>query len=382
MNSFTIAWNMIKRTVGTKKGMFMHILLPCIVISAVIGLLGQDDYSRASILYVDKDGGKASQFLLNELAASPDYLLKEIDNEDDLREKITGDKGAAGFIIPAGFTDDLMSGNTPSIRMYELKLSEGSYTLRLKLDILTQGMASSASLIRNSSQADDHATFTKVLSQTGEHKVGSVTDDLQLYAKPGLSSVTGFTLMFLMGLVSSSVSQIMDDRRRRTMTRMFSAPVRAWEIALGNFLGSFFVGILQIAMILVLSNYVLGYDYGVPIWLHFIVLGAFMLVAMGISSAVAGLIRNTQQASIINSLIITPTCMIGGCFWPISFMPEFMQKAANFVPQKWTIEAVEILSSGNGLSDITVPLLILGLMALILLAFGSAVLRPSDANVN
>lgn len=382
MNSFTIAWNMIKRTVGTKKGMFMHILLPCIVISVVIGLLGQDDYSRASILYVDKDGGKASQFLLNELAASPDYLLKEIDNEDDLREKITGDKGAAGFIIPAGFTDDLMSGNTPSIRMYELKLSEGSYTLRLKLDILTQGMASSASLIRNSSQADDHATFTKVLSQTGEHKVGSVTDDLQLYAKPGLSSVTGFTLMFLMGLVSSSVSQIMDDRRRRTMTRMFSAPVRAWEIASGNFLGSFFVGILQIAMILVLSNYVLGYDYGVPIWLHFIVLGAFMLVAMGISSAVAGLIRNTQQASIINSLIITPTCMIGGCFWPISFMPEFMQKAANFVPQKWTIEAVEILSSGNGLSDITVPLLILGLMALILLAFGSAVLRPSDANVN
>ncbi|SDG30430.1 ABC-2 type transport system permease protein [Fontibacillus panacisegetis] len=382
MNSFTIAWNMIKRTVGTKKGMFIHIFLPCLVITVVIGLLGQDDYSRASILYVDKDGGIASQFLLNELADSPDYLLKEIDNEADLREKIVGDHGAAGFIIPEGFTDDLMSGSIPSIRMYELKISEGSYTLRLKLNILTQGMASSASLIRNSSQADDHATFTKVLSQTGEHKVGSVTDDLQLYAKPGLSSVTGFTLMFLMGLVSSSVSQIMDDRRRRTMTRMFSAPVRAWEIAAGNFLGSFFVGILQIAVILVLSNYVLGYDYGVPILLHFIVLGTFMLVAMGISSAVAGLIRNSQQASIINSLIITPTCMIGGCFWPISFMPEFMQKAANFVPQKWTIEAVEILSSGNGLGEITVPLLILGLMALILLAFGSAVLRPSDANVN
>ncbi|MNI12716.1 Inner membrane transport permease YbhS [compost metagenome] len=382
MNSFTIAWNMIKRTIGTKKGMIMHILLPCIVISLVIGLLGQDDSSEASIIYVDKDGSEASQFLLNELAASPDYLLKEIDNEADLREKIIGDQAAAGFVIPAGFTDDLRSGNIPSIPMYELKVSEGSYTLRLKLNILTQGMVSSASQIRNSSQADDHATFTKVLSQTSEHKISSVTDDLHLYPKPGLSFVTGFTLMFLMGLVSSSVSQIVDDRRRRTMTRMFSAPVRAWEIASGNFLGSFFVGILQIAMILVLSNYLLGYDYGVPIFLHFIVLGAFMLVAMGISSAVAGLIRNSQQASIINSLIITPTCMIGGCFWPISFMPEFMQKAANFVPQKWTIEAVEILSSGNDLSGITIPLLILGLMALILLAFGSAVLRPSDANVN
>ncbi|MNO26871.1 ABC-2 family transporter protein [compost metagenome] len=134
MNSFTIAWNMIKRTVGTKKGMLMHILLPCLVISAVIGLLGQDDSSQAIILYVDQDGGTASRFLLNELADSPDYVLKKIDNEADLREKMVGDQGTAGFIIPAGFTDDLMSGNIPSIRMYELKLSEGSYTLRLKLE--------------------------------------------------------------------------------------------------------------------------------------------------------------------------------------------------------------------------------------------------------
>ncbi|MNV89677.1 hypothetical protein D3C71_1839910 [compost metagenome] len=119
---------MIKRTVGTKKGMLMHILLPCLVISAVIGLLGQDDSSQAIILYVDQDGGTASRFLLNELADSPDYVLKKIDNEADLREKMVGDQGTAGF------TDDLMSGNIPSIRMYELKLSEGSYTLRLKLE--------------------------------------------------------------------------------------------------------------------------------------------------------------------------------------------------------------------------------------------------------
>ncbi|MNJ71422.1 hypothetical protein D3C77_679650 [compost metagenome] len=70
--------------------------------------------------------------------------------------------------------------------------------------------------------------------------------------------------------------------------------------------------------------------------------------------------------------------MIGGCFWPLSFMPEYMQKAANVVPQKWAIQSVEQLSSGSNLSGIGAPLLILVLMAFVLLVIGSAILRPSE----
>ena len=49
----------------------------------------------------------------------------------------------------------------------------------------------------------------------------------------------------------------------------------------------------------------------------------------------------------INSMIVTPTCMLGGCFWPLAIMPEFMQKIANLHPAKWAIEAVEIAATGG-----------------------------------
>lgn len=374
----------MKRIVGTKKGMLMHIVMPCMVITLVIALVGQDGYSRANVLFVNEDGGIASQYLLEELASKPDYNLKVLDNEKQLREAVIEDQGVAGVIIPAGYTEGILSGRVPKLQFYEMKLSEGSYTLRLMVSNLTQGLVSSASLIRNVSDNDDDqgTILAQMVTQTRKHNISGTVQDLELYSKPGLNSVTGFTLMFLMGLIGSSATQIMDDRRRRTMTRMFCAPVRAWEIALGNFLGSFAVGISQIAILLILSRYLVGYDYGVPIVLHFVILGAFMLVAMGISTAIAALIRSSQQLGMINSLIITPTCMLGGCFWPVSFMPDFMQKLANFVPQKWTIEAIEILAVGEGLSQITVPLIILGLMALVLLIFGSAVLRPNEANVH
>jgi ABC-2 type transport system permease protein len=59
-------------------------------------------------------------------------------------------------------------------------------------------------------------------------------------------------------------------------------------------------------------------------------------------------------------------------------MPDAMQKLANFVPQKWTIEAITNLASGDTLTDIRLHLAILLLFAVVLLAFGSVALRPGE----
>ncbi|GIP58630.1 ABC transporter permease [Paenibacillus woosongensis] len=380
MSSLTIAWNVIRRTIGTKKGLLGYILLPCVVISLVIALLGQEEMTLSQIAYVDRDQGLASAFLLEELADKPGYALKKYEDAAAMKDALLSKQAAIGFAIPAGFTEGVRSGRVTKLQVYDLATSEATFTLRINLDGLIRGMTASAGMVRTAAGegGQDNAALADVFRETGKHRVTAIDQELRLYPKEGLSTVTGFTLLFLMSLISSSVTQIVEDRSKRTMARIYSAPVRAWEIAAGNFLGSFFVGLIQIAVVLMLSRWVLRYDAGIPLHLHFIVLAAFMLVAMGIASAAAGLIRNPQNAGMLNNLIITPTCMIGGCFWPISFMPEYMQKAANFVPQKWTIEAIELLSSGSSLKEVVTPLLILVLMAFVLLIIGSAILRPSE----
>lgn len=380
MSSLTIAWNVIRRTIGTRKGILGYILLPCVVIALVIALLGREEMTLQQIAYVDRDQGMASAFLLEELAGKPGYALQQYEDEAEMKEALLSKKAAVGFTIPAGFTEGVRSGGVPKLLVYDLMTNEATFTLRISLEGLARGLASSAGLVKAAAGEDGPSgtALSDVLRETGKHRVTAVSEDLRLYPRKGLSTVTGFTLMFLMSLISSSVTQIVEDRSKRTLARIFSAPVRAWEIAAGNFLGSFFVGIIQIAVVLLLSRWVLRYDAGIPLHLHFIVLATFMLVAMGIASAAAGLIRNPQNAGMLNNLIITPTCMIGGCFWPLSFMPEYMQKAANFVPQKWAIQAVEQLSSGSSLGGIGIPLLILALMAFVLLIIGSAILRPSE----
>ncbi|MEC0127750.1 ABC transporter permease [Paenibacillus pabuli] len=391
MNSLNIAWLMIRRTILRKRGFIAFFLLPCLVVSGAVALFGSEQGTRAVILYVNEDQGAAGAWILDELGQKEEYLLKPMNHVAELKDAIAQQKGTSGMIIPANYTDDLLQNKQAEVELVELRASESSYTLRAAVEGLASGLNQSASAVLAAADAvsgetpdlsQKQATFEQLLVELGKHQIAGEATELQMYPKPGLNNVTGFTLMFMMGLLTSAVAVIMEDRRQRTMARVYTAPVRAYEIALGNFLGSFAIGMIQIVLVLGISSWVLHYDAGIPFGIHFLILAAFMLVSMGIASTVAGLIRESKNANMLNSLIITPTCMIGGCFWPLSIMPDYMQKLANFVPQKWAIQAVETVSAGGTLSDITIPLLILGGMAAILLTVGSAILRPSQPGVD
>lgn len=382
MNSLTIAWNMVKRTIGTRKGFLLQIILPSIVVSVLAGYVGGNPDSKLTIAYVNYDqDGVASQLLIKQLAEKEHYDMRTFQTEAEMKDNILRFKAGLGIIIPENFTEAIYNGQSPVTPVYEVATRQDLYIARVKLNEnigMLHSIAGQSGITAQGSHAEER--FLKMVEAAGQAKITTKTLDLQLYPKEGLSLVTGFTLMFLMGLVSNTVLHIVQDRSQRTLARIYIAPVTSFQITVGNFLGSLCVGLLQIIIIVIVSRYMMGYDYGVALLPHLLILGAFMLVTMGIASTVAGLIRNPQNIGMLNSLIIFPTCMLGGCFWPISFMPDFMQRIANFVPQKWVIQAIEGLSAGDSLHTIIVPLSILGLMAFILLTVGSAILRPQDSS--
>ncbi|MFS0839489.1 ABC transporter permease [Paenibacillus sp. 1P03SA] len=382
MNSFYIAWNMVKRTLGSKKGFMAFLLIPSLVVSAAIGFIGREE-GRVNILVVNEDQGSFGGHVLREMAARPEYTIEVLDNAGELKEAIIEKRGQAGFVLPAGFSRELLEGGSPVIQTYELNVNEATAVMNVRLNEITGRMVSAAAAAKASTgSAEDRDTaLANILAEAGKHTVSAETGDLKLAPKPGLNNITGFTLMFLMSLVLSTVSLVIEDRAKMTMARMYTAPVKAAEIAAGNFLGSFVVGSLQILFVLVMTRLVIGYDYGVPFLSQFVVLAAFMLVSLGLASTVAGIIKNPGNASMINSMVVTPTSMLGGCFWPISIMPDYLQKLSNFMPQTWTIQAIEKMAAGASLTDVRLPLAILALMAVVLLAVGSAILRPSENKV-
>lgn len=372
-NLLLIAGHMIKRTLGSRRNILFYLLLPAVIVSLVFWATSTSNSRQAILLYANLDQGAAGAHLIAQLAAADDYSMTEVTDEAELKQQILDGKGEAGLFIPADFTLSLLKGSLSQPVFYELKLTEASALAQVKVE---QYMAQLAAAVPPG--VYDEPGLSAMLAQAGRHLVGSVRTDYGLYPSQTLRVMTGFTLLFLMGFVTTSVSLVTKDRKERTLLRVFSAPVRSWQITGGHFMGSVFVGVLQIALILLIGRYVLQYEYNLSVPVHFVILAVFMLAAMGIASFAASLIRRSENAGMLNSLILTPTCMLGGCFWPISIMPEYMQLAANFTPQKWAIQAVQVAAVGGGWRELWQPLAIMALMAAVLLALGSATLRPGQ----
>ncbi|MCY9658278.1 ABC transporter permease [Paenibacillus chondroitinus] len=383
MNSLFIAYNMLRRTILQRRGFMMYLLIPAGVVSLIIGVMGQQQEHRVDIAYINMDRGPLGAHLVQELSGLPDYRLKEQVSDADLKEAVTKQSVGGAFVIPEGFSETLLKGSAPQVEMYQLSVSEATVTLKITLDSTLSGYQGTVdALLKQGLQEKSlQDAVDKTLIQLEKHQVKARVTDLNLYVNPNMHLVIGFMLMFMMGVINNTISVIMEDRRMRTMARTFTAPVRSIEIMLGNFIGSFFVGTLQVLVILIITRYVALYDYGLPFFSQFVMLEFFLLASMGIASAVAGLVKNASNMGMINSLIVTPTCMLGGCFWPVSLMPDWMQKIADFVPQKWVIEAIQLMAAGQVLSQMWMHMGVLTLFALILLGVGTVILRPEDAEV-
>lgn len=384
MNSFTIALNMLRRSLFQRKGLLMYLVIPAAAVSLIIGVLGQQSENRVDIAYLNLDQGTIGTQVVQELSAFPDYRLIMAASEADLKNDVIKQKVAGAFIIPLGFSDTFLAGTLPELEMYQLHTNEATVTLKISLEGILSGYQDTIALFSKQGlkETDLRGAALQTISQIQKHQIKPEITDLRLYTNPNMHIVSGFMLIFVMGLINKTVSLVMEDRRLRTMARTYTAPVRAFEIVAGNLLGSFAVGTLQVLVILLITRYVAGYEYGLPFVSQFVILEFFLLASMGIASVVASMVKNATNLNVINSLVVSPTCMLGGCFWPISLMPEWMQKLANFVPQKWALDAIERMSSGQPLSHMWMNMGVLALFGFILMSVGSVILKPTEADVS
>lgn len=376
-----IAYQILRRNLTTKKGFLMYILLPSLLIAGIVTLFGNTVKGPTSVAYANLDEGRLGADLMQQIEASALFRPVAGKDADEVLQIVRKRGASTGIIIPADFTERMLEGETGNVEVYQIHNNENSYSLRFlvdqKVNVLQQ-------LAQWSKQAGGDAEGLALLSEAVERQSNpfltvSQNAGTQTPDKMALTIVSGFMLMFMMGLMNSSVSTIMEDRQNNLTSRIFAAPVRKFHISAGNLLGIFIVGSLQMLSILLLTRFAFGFDYGLPLLEHFLVLELFLLATMGIASAAAGLVKNLTSLGMVHTMILTPTCMIGGCFWPREIMPEFLQKAGNFVPQSWTIDAIMELTNGASLVDIWPKLAVLLLMAAVLLGFGSVILKPAKA---
>lgn len=365
-NMLLIIVNILRVTFKKKGNILIYLFLPLAGVMLSLLIYGSAGTSPLRVGIINNDTGVLSEDLKTAMQSSNTYKVYEVE-EGEINNKLLDMELDAAIIIPVGYSDSIYGGSPKNIEVISIKGQDTTVWVNQILNSYTDTFSK-----LSAASGGDRAMFDNIYRQykAGEVKLTVIKLEDKLTGRNMTLTSMGFLIMFIMLGAGVINTIILKEKRNRTYHRICSAPVNARQYIAGNSITSLLVVIAQILIIQTVMKFILHIDTGVGNIAMFIILLMFGLVAIGFGLVITAFSSSSYMAGTLSTLIMTPTCMLGGCYWSVDFMPEIMQKISYFVPQRWALSAIQKLQAGGAISDISMNLLILAAFAaaLILIA--------------
>jgi len=208
----------------------------------------------------------------------------------------------------------------------------------------------------------------------GQDILYQIDTEIRMIYNPELKGTTNFVpgvmalVLFLISVLMTSVS-IVKEKETGTMEILLVSPFNPFLVVISKAIPYFFLSLINLSVILVLSVYLLDLPIAGSVFLIFAESSLFIITALSLGLLIST-ITKSQQAAMLISLVGTllPTLILSGFIFPIENMPAALQVIANIVPSKWYyIIAKSVMVKGLGFTAIWKETLILLGMALFLL---------------
>lgn len=173
------------------------------------------------------------------------------------------------------------------------------------------------------------------------------------------NQTVGYLIMFMLVSAVGFSERILKEKENRTYFRLLSTPIDGKKYILSNIAVNMVIMMVQIIVTVLFMTNVFHIDTNMPLLVMIGVLMIFGLIAIGLSLAVVSFAKNSASANAMQNIIITPTCLLAGCFFPFEIMPASVQKIADFLPQRWLLDTIGELQQGTPFSDLYLNILIL-----------------------
>lgn len=189
-------------------------------------------------------------------------------------------------------------------------------------------------------------------------------------------SVPGIGSMYVLFAVLPLSAAFLRDVRQGTIQRALAAPVHRAQIMGGKLLAYFTIGMVQLAIIFTFGA-VLGVRFGSDPIALIATMVAFTLSVTGLALALTTFVKTEGQASGINLLVTLTLAPLGGAWWPLDIVPDWLRAVGHVSPVAWAMDAYKALQFHDaGLAGVIVPVAVLLGMAALFFAVGVARLKP------
>ncbi|MBT4511849.1 MAG: ABC transporter permease [Chloroflexi bacterium] len=322
------------------------IILAPVLAMTLFGIAFSGEVEDVDVIVVDHDGSDLSNTIIGNLDEQT-LNIRFMDSEQEAVKKVEDGNAWAVFVFPEDFSQNIATKNA---------------VIHLRGDKSNVNVASAiATTLREA--------MTETLTQAGGEMPVSVSES-PVYGEdaefidffvPGIMAFAIFLLTTLLTLLA-----FVGERTSGTLERLKASPMRDGEIVLGYVIAFGVIGMVQAFLLLIIAT--VGFNItieGNP-FLAYIIVALLALVSVNLGILLSAAAKREAQAVQFLPMIILPTFLLAGIFWPVEAIPSFLRWASFAIPPTYGVEAMRsVMVRGWGLGEIWMELVVLLAFALV-----------------
>jgi ABC-2 type transport system permease protein len=395
-------------------GLAYLIMTPIIVIAiasfALSGMFTEGEVEQFSVPIVVNDEGEATNDLLDVLQDTQALkLVKTYKNSKGEKQPMTIKKAKrmltetkAAIVIPEGFSKKVEEGDyaevtviadpvdkvipgvvTDVVSQYTSKLSMGQVSNKVAITVLQSSVSKIEQMHGVKVDPSEEINFIKEKSEeyVNNPPITVNVEKAELdkgvrKATPFESNVPGYAVMFVLLGTATAATSLLDERDRGTLRKLQSLPISRLSILSGKMLSNFLTALFQMFVLFTVGHFAFGMWLGNSILGLIILIVATAFAATGLAMIIASLCKTRAQANGVSLLIVLSMSALGGSWWPLYIVPEWLQKVAHVTLTAWSMGGFNnLLIYGEGLNSILLPVTVLFSMGVVFLLLSVRLFR-------
>jgi ABC-2 type transport system permease protein len=338
---------------------------------------GLDTSIRSIDVAIWNDDGSVSGRAFDDYAASEGVQAHmsvwQANSEEEVEERLRSGKADYGIVIPAGYAAATLD-TAPPLIVYPGELADRN----LKAEAILEGFLSQIELSRAAAvafggsprQADEAVlglSGPESLDNGANVEVGTLVagstvefgsvSSLQYYA-------TAYLVMFLLFSGMSAAISTIEQREQGTLRRLRSLPIPISQFMLGKYAGYVMLAMLQSAVIVTVTKYGFGVQWGTSYGWILAICMLTALAAISLAIILTSFLHNRKSVeSIFSMAVVMMTFLSGGM---IPTLSPVIRDAGKLTINHWANAALKSLMIGGSWQDIREAFLMLAAIAAVL----------------
>lgn len=264
--------------------------------------------------------------------------------------------------VPAGATDSLAAGHVPPLSMHSPNDNATPREHAIVAEAVQAQLRTFLGLRPEDIRAD--LDSTTIRARVAMQPTLSMVKQELASSPPSTGfqhTVPAYLVMFVfMNLFTYGAAFLIEERRTGRLRRVAVSTTTSRQIIVGKVVSRFLWSGVQMAWMVLL-----GVLFRITLGAHpealLAVLVMLALSTTALAILFATLFKNGDKAAGLGSLLVMAMAALGGCWWPLEIVPDWMRRIAFALPTGWGYDGLNrIMALDATIPQVAMHLLVLG----------------------